>query len=143
MYYTPKPEESEVFVFDVDSLYAYLTQVTDHRDPRGIRYSLGLILTLMVLAKLAGEDHPTGFEQWVQARAWYLLSALGVDRERLPSHNTYRRALANNVEPQELHWLVTAYLTQDEEQLRGAKLICLDAAILNMNITNIVQLERR
>ncbi|MGD2027181.1 MAG: transposase family protein [Anaerolineales bacterium] len=71
MYYTPKPEESEEFVFDVDSLYAYFTQLTDHRDRRGIRYSLELILTLVILAKLGGEDHPTGFEQWAQARAWY------------------------------------------------------------------------
>jgi predicted transposase YbfD/YdcC len=134
MYYTPNPEESEVFVFDVDSLYAYFTQVTDHRDPRGIRYSLGLILTLMMLAKLAGEDHPTGIEQWAQARAWYLLPTLGVDRERLPSHNTYRRALANNIDPYELHWIVTAYLTQDEELLSEARLICLDGKTLRGTI---------
>lgn len=130
MYYTPKLEESEVFVFDVDSLYAYLLRVTDHRDPRGVRYSLGLILTLIVLAKLSGEDHPTGFEQWAQARAWYLLSALEVDRERLPSHNTYRRALADNVDPQELHWMVTGYLSQNDERLREARLICLDGKTL-------------
>ena len=134
MYYTPKPEESEVFVFDVNSLYAHFMRVTDHRDPRGIRYSLGLILTLVVLAKLGGEDHPTGFEQWAQARAWYLLSALEVDRERLPSHNTYRRALANNVDPPELQWMVTAYLTRDEERLSEARLICMDGKTLRGTI---------
>jgi predicted transposase YbfD/YdcC len=134
MYYTPKPEESEEFVFDVDSLYAYFAQLTDHRDRRGIRYSLELILTLVILAKLGGEDHPTGFEQWAQARAWYLLPTLGVDRERLPSHNTYRRALGNNLDPHELHWMVTAYPTQDQERLSEARLICLDGKTLRGTI---------
>jgi predicted transposase YbfD/YdcC len=130
MYYTPKEAKLEAFVVDVDSLFAHFSQLTDHRDPRGVRYSLALILTLVVLAKLSGQDHPTGFEQWAQTRAKYLLPALAVYRDRLPSHNTYRRALGDNVDAQELHWMVTAYLTQDQRMLSEARMVCLDGKTL-------------
>ncbi len=48
------------FVFELGNLYERFEQLTDQRDARGKRYSLPLLLTLLVLAKLAGEDHPQG-----------------------------------------------------------------------------------
>src|SRR5438128_591689 len=46
-------EESEL-VFEVKGLYQALSQVTDRRNRRGVRYSLAMSLTLLVFAKLAG-----------------------------------------------------------------------------------------
>ena len=42
--------------FEVGSLCAALSQLGDKRKRRGVRYPLAVVLTLMVLAKLAGED---------------------------------------------------------------------------------------
>ncbi len=47
------------FLFSPFSLYARLLTLTDHRDPRGIRYPLAVLLTLATLAKLA-EHLPRG-----------------------------------------------------------------------------------
>jgi predicted transposase YbfD/YdcC len=125
--------EEEGFVIDVGSLYAEFGTLEDHRDPRGKRYELALILTLIVLAKLAGEDQPTGFEQWAQERKEYLIPVLGVRRERLPSHNTYRRALGENVECEELQIATTNFLTQKGEVAQSA-LVCLDGKTLRGTI---------
>ena len=48
------------FVVDWGSLYHFLTRLEDRRDPRGVRYPLAWVLTLALLAKLAGEDRLTG-----------------------------------------------------------------------------------
>jgi len=56
-------------VFDVGSLYDRFAQLTDKRHARGKRYRLEWVLVLVVLAKLSGEDQPTGIAEWVQLRA--------------------------------------------------------------------------
>ncbi len=51
--------------FEIGSLLAALAQVTDQRSARGVRYDLAPVLLLMVLAKLSGEDRPSGIAHWV------------------------------------------------------------------------------
>jgi hypothetical protein len=51
-------------VFDVGSLYDRFRQLADKGKARGKRYALPLVLVLMILAKLSGEDHPYGIAQW-------------------------------------------------------------------------------
>jgi hypothetical protein len=41
-------------VFDMGKLRTALHQLTDPRDPRGVRYALVDVLTLLILAKLGG-----------------------------------------------------------------------------------------
>ena len=55
--------QSAGFKFDVGSLYSYFLQLSDSRQPKGLRYSLSTLLVLMVLAKLSGEDHPGGIAE--------------------------------------------------------------------------------
>jgi hypothetical protein len=43
-----------------------LEQLTDKRDKRGKIYPLGMIVTLVLLAKLAGEDKPSGIVEWIR-----------------------------------------------------------------------------
>jgi hypothetical protein len=40
----------------------------DQRDARGLRYTVVTVLVFVVLAKLAGENHPRGIAQWVKLR---------------------------------------------------------------------------
>jgi len=65
---------------------------------------------LIVLAKFAGEDRPSGIADWVTNRTDALREALPRRRPRLPHQNTYRRILAEVVSPQELETTVAAFL---------------------------------
>ncbi len=47
------------------SLYEALQQFPDLRRAQGKRYSLALILCLLVLAKLAGQTHLSGATEWI------------------------------------------------------------------------------
>ena len=104
------PMPTRARVFDLGGLYARLEQLVDHRKARGKRYTLALVLLLVVLAKLCGEDHPYGIAQWVRARAKYLVAALGLSYWGMPCHNTYRRLL-RSVEPSALQQVVKGFLT--------------------------------
>jgi len=97
-------------VYDLGSLYAYFQTLSDSRKPRGVRYSLALILLLMVLAKLCGESHPSGIAEWVAHRGAKLAELLQLKRKSMPHHSTYRRVLAEVVNAEELERMSNAYL---------------------------------
>lgn len=96
--------------FDLGGLWRRLAELTDGRRARGKRYTLPLLLVLIVLAKLSGEDRPSGIADWVRHRRAQLAQALGVRLPRAPHHNTDRRILAQAVEPAELDAAVGAYV---------------------------------
>lgn len=73
---------------DPASLFALLADLPDLRNRRGRRYSLAAILTLIILAKLAGETTVSGIAHWAQLRAAWLCPLLQVSRPRLPCANT-------------------------------------------------------
>ena len=102
--------EPQAVLFDVGSLAARLAALTDKRHRRGVRYSLMVILLLIALAKLAGEDRPSGIGDWVKNRTDALREALHLGRPRLPHQNTFRRILADVVLPEELETTVAAFL---------------------------------
>jgi predicted transposase YbfD/YdcC len=87
--------------FEVKSLYAAFQKLRDGRKRRGRRYELAVILTLSVLAKLAGEDEPEGMAEWVRLRGESLRQELGLVRERMPHAVTYRRVLGQAVNIEE------------------------------------------
>ncbi len=75
MDYTILAETLRVFPdleLDPASLYAVFAEIPDGRDRRGKRYSLALLLSLIVLAKLAGETTLSGVAQWTRLRAQWL-----------------------------------------------------------------------
>jgi predicted transposase YbfD/YdcC len=84
--------------FELKSLAASFAQVTDQRDPRGVRYPLAPALVLLRLAKLAGQDRPSAIAEWVDLRATVLRRALGLDWKRMPHHSTYRRILQQGLD---------------------------------------------
>jgi len=57
------PLSDDGYVFDIGSLLALFYKLVDKRKARGKRYELALMLVLVVLAKLAGEDAPTGIAE--------------------------------------------------------------------------------
>jgi hypothetical protein len=75
---------------EAGSLYAALHGVTDGRAQRGRRYEAALVVTLLLLAKLAGEQSLSGIAQWVRLRAAWIRAHLPLKRSSLPCANTYR-----------------------------------------------------
>lgn len=102
-------ESSTECIFNVNSLYARFQSISDKRKDRGKRYALSTILLGMLLAKLCGEDKPSGMAEWARLRAKWITQALGLKRERMPDHNTYRRILAEVISPEEFEGLVREY----------------------------------
>jgi len=93
-------------VIYLGGLYARFQKLVDKRKPKGKRYALATILLGMFLAKLCGEDKPSGIAEWVKLRAEMIVSALGLKRKEMPSHHTYRRVLADGVDENEFEELV-------------------------------------
>ena len=96
-------------VINLSSLYNRLQGLTDRRKARGKRYALATILLGMFLAKLCGEDKPSGIAEWVTLRGKWIASVLGLKRKSMPSHHTYRRTLADGVDEEEFEELTRKY----------------------------------
>ena len=105
-----KSNTTEERIFDLGSLYKKLQELSDNRSPQGLRYPLALILVLMVLAKLSGEDTPSGIAEWVRYRSSELSALLKLKRKTMPHHSTYRRIMADVVDANELEHLSSDYL---------------------------------
>jgi len=96
-------------VYEVGSLYAYFQCVKDTRKPKGKLYPLPLLLMLMMLAKMGGEDKPSGMADWIIHRIEQLSEMKILCKKRAPSHMTYRRVLAETVQPEEFERLIREY----------------------------------
>lgn len=106
---TVETEQPAGRIFNVGSLYSNLRKLKDKRKRRGIRFELAVVLLLMCLAKLCGQDKPSGIADWVQNRGEYLAEALQLKRRKMPHHSTYRRLLGD-VGGDELDRLISDYL---------------------------------
>jgi predicted transposase YbfD/YdcC len=96
-------------VLNISGLYSRFQGLTDQRKARGKRYALETVLLGMFLAKLCGEDKPSGIAEWVALRGKWIASLLGLKRKSMPSHHTYRRILAGGVDEEEFEELSRKY----------------------------------
>src|SRR4029078_4065486 len=102
---------SEGQLFDVGSLSAEFSQLSDSRKARVKRYPLAMILTLIVLAKVCGEDKPSGIAEWVKHRMGWLCEVLKLGWKRMPHHSSYERIMGQVVRWEELEQLVSRMLS--------------------------------
>lgn len=96
-------------IFEIHSLLAYFRQVRDLRHAKGKQYALELLLVLMLLAKLSGEDKPSGIADWVAHRIEPLFEMKILPSKQAPSHMTYRRVLQAAIAPEEFEQRVSAF----------------------------------
>jgi predicted transposase YbfD/YdcC len=71
-----------------------------------------MVLLIVVMAKLCGEDKPLGIAEWAQHPQEELVQLLCLNWRRMPSHHTYRRILAYKVYAEEVERLVREYNQQ-------------------------------
>src|SRR5579862_2942906 len=106
-------EEQQLSRVPLTALYEALKQVKDGRKKRGCRYSLALILTLLLLARLAGETEIRGAAQWIKLRKQWIIEQLHLKRASVPCAGTYLYALGK-LDAQELLSIVAGCLTRWE-----------------------------
>jgi predicted transposase YbfD/YdcC len=104
-------QDADGVLIDVHSLYARFLKLVDRRGRHGRRYALALILVAIVLAKLAGEDNPSGIADWARARKELFSEVFALKRAAMPSHSTYRRALKRGMSVEDLEREVSAFLS--------------------------------
>jgi hypothetical protein len=66
-----------------------------------------MILTLIVLAKVCGEDKPSGIAEWVKPRMEWLCEVLQLAWKRMPHRSSYERIMEQVVKWEELEELVS------------------------------------
>ncbi len=96
-------------VYEVGSVYGRMLKLSDVRKARGKLYRLEDVLMMIVLAKLCGEDRPSGIAEWAKNHQEALVQLLHWTRPAFPSHSTYRRILAYVVYHEEIERLVGEY----------------------------------
>jgi predicted transposase YbfD/YdcC len=107
---TPNQDMTENgLIFELGSVCAFFQRVSDHRHPKGKRYPLVVLLVLMLLAKLCGEDTPSGIADWVAQRVEQLFELKILPKKQAPSHMTYRRVLQVSIDPEEFERLVSQF----------------------------------
>ena len=84
---------TEGIEFEPGSLFEQIMIIQDPRMARGIRYSIGLIITLIISAKLCGEDTTVAIADWAKNRAATIVKELHLAYPHMPHHSTYRRIL--------------------------------------------------
>jgi len=101
-------------LYDLGSVYEGLCKIMDKRKARGKVYRLETILMVIILAKLSGEDKPSGIAEWGKHHGAEIVKLLQLKKPRMPSLNTYRRALADTVCHEEIERMVGTYNQQGE-----------------------------
>ena len=85
--------DPEALSVDAASLYRAFEQVKDGRKSKGKRYPLALLLTLILLGKMAGETKLDGIIDWINERQQELKKLLNWPK-RFPVQKTSTDALA-------------------------------------------------
>jgi predicted transposase YbfD/YdcC len=98
---------------DALSVYRAFEQVTDSRHKRGVRYSVALVLTLIVLGKVTGMTTLTAIAEWVRWRADWLRQVLPGAREQFPCVATYSNVL-RAVDADQVTQVLASWLTRLE-----------------------------
>jgi hypothetical protein len=93
-------------LYDLGSVYEGLSKITDKRKARGKIYRLETIMLIIVLAKMCGEDKPSGIAEWGKNHREELVKLMKLKKTRMPSLNTYRRMLADVVCQEEVERMV-------------------------------------
>ncbi len=134
-YSTDKANEKEDengVLYNIESLYAFFQRVFDARSRRGVRYSLATLLAIIFLAKLSGEDRPTGIADWAKARSEQIVEELHLSYRHMPHANTIRWVLQEVIDPMQFQQLSNEYLQMHSQA--ETKQIALDGKTMRGTI---------
>jgi predicted transposase YbfD/YdcC len=123
----------QTFTIDIANVYAQFQQVPDQRKRRGVRYPLAVLLTIALLAKLAGDSQVRAIAEWAWARRDTLAKRFGLPHTRMPHPTTWSRVLSSAVAVTALERVTTALVSPPpsaEEPPPASRQIALDGKTL-------------
>ena len=100
------------------SIYQVMMTLTDTRGKKGKRYSLALILTFVLLAKMAGETTLQAIADWIRYRGPWLQEVLPEARATFPCVATYSNIL-RSVDPAQVTQVLMDLLTRVRAEKRA------------------------
>jgi DDE_Tnp_1-associated len=122
MNYTMINEARELAEWNAESealsVYQAMTSLTDMRGKQGKRYSLALVLTFVLLAKLAGETTLQGIADWIRFRSVWLQNVLPETRATFPCVATYSNVL-RSVDPAQVTQVLMDLVTRVRAEKRA------------------------
>lgn len=122
MNYTMITEARELAGWNAESealsVHQALMKLTDPRGKKGKRYSLALLLTFVLLAKMAGETTLQAIADWVRFRGSWLQQVLPGTRTTFPCVATYSNLL-RRVKPEQVNQLLMDLLTRVRAEKRA------------------------
>ncbi len=126
------------FAFSLQDLAVRLTTLLDHRNPRGVRYPLAAMLTIAILAKLAGYHRVEALADWARLRAADLVPLFGLAHPTMPHARTWGRIFAQAVDPVALDTLLGQFFQEQqitaEVPERGSIVLAVDGKTLRGTI---------
>ena len=99
------------------SIYQALGKLEDKRKKKGKRYTLALLLTCVLLAKMAGETTLQAIAEWIRLRSAWLQEVLPDTRATFPCTATYSNVL-RTVDHEELNQILMDLLTRVRAEKR-------------------------
>jgi len=109
------------------SLYDRFQHLSDCRKAKGKRYSLIMLLVVIFLAKLSGQDKPVAIADWAKNHAAALVQLLHLRRAWMPHHNTIRRVFQAVLSEAEFAQLLKEY---HQAQPGGGEVLAMDGKAL-------------
>jgi predicted transposase YbfD/YdcC len=101
------------------SIYQALESIEDLRSTQGKRYELALLLTCVLLAKMAGESTLQAICEWIRYRSRWLHEVLPTTRAMFPCAATYSNVL-RGVNPAHVNQVLMDLLTRVRAEKREA-----------------------
>jgi hypothetical protein len=96
--------------FDIEHIYTQFLQLEDTRKRRGVRYPLAVLLTIAVLAKLAGASQLRALAEWARLRRHDLAPLFALPRASMPHPTTWSRILGQHSLAEQVEALVQQLL---------------------------------
>jgi predicted transposase YbfD/YdcC len=126
----------EPCVVDLRRLFERWEGVTDLRKPKGLRYPLPALLSIAVLAKLAGQQQPEAIADWARLRVRPLCRLFGLWRHDMPVAKTWNRVFGQGLDADELGHIVYDFLYESfhSPPPAGSLCACIDGKTLRGTI---------
>jgi predicted transposase YbfD/YdcC len=131
------PPRDTPVVFDFGMILRQFQTLADTRKRRGVRYPLAVLLTIAVMAKLAGYSGARAIADWATLRAELLAELFDLPRPCMPHLTTWTRVFGHAVVLEAFEQVVaqiSAPAHTAEVPTRGSHQVCLDGKTLRGTI---------
>lgn len=131
------PTHPAPLALELGRIYHQFQTLPDGRKRRGVRYPLAVLLTIAVMAKLAGSSQIAAIADWAHARAAALADLFDLARPTMPHATTWTRVFGHATHVTACEQVVAALLAAPataQVPLRGSRIINLDGKTLRGTI---------